>query len=184
MTPSTVLLVNAYAYAASAHTAQRRGGRGEAPYINHPCDVAELVTIATNDIETIIAAVLHDVIEDTDTTEQDLSQRFGTRISSIVVELTDTPDLEAMPVSQRKAAQAEKMANASQAARTIKLADQISNLTDWRTALPEWTAKKSSDYLEGARLIGKVCRGITPILDDKFETAASEMDLALKSEIA
>lgn len=116
----------ARSYAASAHYGQIRKYTGE-PFMVHPIAVAEMVREAGGDEEMIQAALLHDVIEDTDSTAEDLAVLFSPRVVSLVVELTDITDLSLGNRATRKRIERERWREKSPAAMTIKLADLIDN---------------------------------------------------------
>lgn len=124
------------------------------------------------DAELLAAAVLHDVVEDTDVTDADLAERFGKRTAAIVAELTDAPEWAELSTSERKARQAKKMATASDAARIIKIADQISNIRDLTTDLNVWPRGRHVTYLASARRVVEACRGVAPGLEAAFDDAA------------
>jgi len=112
--------------ASVAHMGQTRKYTGEA-YITHPIEVASIVSSITSDQEMIIAALLHDVVEDTSHTIEDIRRDFGEAVASLVSDLTDVSVPEDGNRSVRKAIDLEHTAQASQRAHTIKLADLISN---------------------------------------------------------
>ena len=116
----------ARAFAAKAHEGQVRKYTGE-PYIVHPVEVMEIVSTVTDDEEMLVAALLHDVVEDTAVTVEDLRAQFGDRVATLVDELTDKSRPEDGNRKARKAIDRAALAEASAAAQTIKLADMISN---------------------------------------------------------
>src|SRR5271170_4607786 len=120
-------MARAYHFAAARHVNQRRKGEAAETYVNHLAEVAELVARATRgaEPEIIIAAVLHDTVEDTETTLADIEADFGERVAGLVSEVTDDKSL---PKQTRKDLQVEHAAHASRGAQIIKLADKTSNL--------------------------------------------------------
>jgi guanosine-3',5'-bis(diphosphate) 3'-pyrophosphohydrolase len=122
-------LIDAIAFAAQKHRHQRRKDVHASPYINHPIELVQVLVSEAGILDTavLVAAILHDTIEDTQTTEQEIAARFGGAIASVVVELTDDKDL---PKPQRKAAQVARAASATHHARLVRLADKICNLRD------------------------------------------------------
>ena len=130
-----VALARAYHFAAARHVHQRRKGEAAEPYMNHLTEVAELVAVATrgSDPEVIIAAVLHDTVEDTETTLDDLIAEFGERVAGLVAEVTDDKSLAKQT---RKDQQIAHAAHASRGAQIIKLADKTSNLRALATSPP------------------------------------------------
>lgn len=119
-------VIRAIAFATKAHDEQQRKYTGE-PYINHPIEVARIVSTVPHTTEMIIAAVLHDTVEDTDTTIEDVSKAFGSEVATLVADLTDISRPEDGNRAVRKAIDKEHTHKASPSAKTIKLADLISN---------------------------------------------------------
>jgi len=128
-------LIKAIAFAAGKHSSQRRKDASASPYINHPIALANVLAneAGLEDIKVMIAAVLHDTIEDTDTTAHELAKIFGDEITSIVLELTDD---KALPKADRKRLQIEHAPTISRRAKLVKLADKICNLRDVATCPP------------------------------------------------
>lgn len=122
------LVLQADRFAAAAHSAidHRRKYSGE-PYIEHPREVAQLVASVTNDEEVIAAALLHDTVEDTPVTLEQIEFEFGRRIAVLVEQLTDVSRPEDGNRRARKALDLAHTAKASPEAKTVKLADLISN---------------------------------------------------------
>jgi (p)ppGpp synthase/HD superfamily hydrolase len=114
-------------FAAERHAFQKRKGLAGEPYVNHLIEVAELIAGATDapDTNLVMAGLLHDTIEDTGVTANELVQRFGEDVAGLVIEVTDDKSL---PKQRRKALQVETAPLKSQRAQTLKLADKISNL--------------------------------------------------------
>lgn len=181
---ATVLLARAYELAARSHANQRRKGPDDIPYVNHVCAVALLAAEAfgKDDPEAIAAAVLHDVVEDSDITEDEITAQFGARVSSIVAELTDAPGLAELTMPERKTKQAEKMARATPEARVIKIADQTSNLRDRTNCVILWSRERNLDYLAGARRVVDACRGVAPSLEAAFDEVAKDYGAAIAKE--
>src|ERR1700761_4994791 len=113
--------------AARRHNGMARKGRGNEPYINHLAEVANLLALATDgaDAELVAAGWLHDTIEDTENTREDLAEKFSERVASLVVEVTDDMSQD-KPVRRRK--QIEDAPHKSASAKLIKIADKISNI--------------------------------------------------------
>ena len=156
-------------FAAEHHKGQKRkGGAGE-PYINHLIEVAELIATSSDllDANLIMAAFLHDAIEDTDVTSRELEERFGKDVAALVVEVTDDKSL---PKEQRKALQVQNAHKKSPRAQTLKLADKISNLRALLSTPPaNWPAQRKREYFDWAR---EVVSGLThpnPKLKAEFE---------------
>ncbi|MFN4140287.1 HD domain-containing protein [Aestuariivirga sp.] len=177
---TTIVLVSqAYAFAAERHTSQRRKGVREEPYVNHLLEVAALVAAATDgsDLNLIAAAVLHDTIEDTDTTRTELEGTFNRDIAELVAEVTDDKSL---PKQRRKDLQVLNTPKKSSRAKMIKIADKISNIRSLVNSPPgNWPPERKKDYLDWARRVVEGARGINAWLDDVFDEAARELEADL-----
>lgn len=169
------LIVRAANLAARSHADQRRKGDGDIPYVNHCTAVACLVAEVTDNEDVLAAALLHDVVEDSDVTVDDLIAQFGPRVAEIVDTVTDSAAVTALSLADRKAAQADKMRNASREAKLVKIADQTSNLTDIVAMPPDWTADRKRTYLEGTEQVVDACRGASAELEAKFDAAAQRL---------
>jgi calcineurin-like phosphoesterase family protein len=136
---SSIIVEKARLFATAAHSAigQKRKYTGE-PYIVHPTEVATMVKQYTNDDNMIAAAWLHDVLEDTNVSEQELRAEFGDYITNLVLWLTDVSKPEDGNRAARKAIDLVHTAMASTDAKTIKLADIISNVSSIREHDPEF----------------------------------------------
>jgi len=171
-----VRLTEAYRFAADRHVGQRRKGEAAEPYVNHLTEVADLVARATSgsDVELVIAAVLHDTVEDTDTTFEEIAARFGPRVAGFVAEVTDDKTL---PNEVRKRLQVEHAAHASHGAKVIKLADKTSNLRAMADSPPRnWSEARRAEYLEWGRQVVANCRGANRWLEEKFDAAATALE--------
>ncbi|SEA31939.1 HD domain-containing protein [Rubrimonas cliftonensis] len=175
-----VRIADAYALAAHGHAGQTRKGPGDIPYINHPCDVAALVARHGGSPEAVLAAVLHDMVEDTDATVAGLAERFGAEVAGVVDELTDREGWEALPLAERKALQAAHIRGASASARLVKLADQTSNVADLAQMPAAKNRARNRVYLDGARAIAAACQGVSPGLEAEFEKASAALEAALE----
>ncbi len=183
-TRMTILLTQAYDLAARTHSRQRRKGTTDIPYMNHVCAVAAMVAQALpeEDPEAVAAAVLHDVIEDSNVTENDIAEQFGRRVASFVAEMTDAPDWPQLSMPERKARQAEKMVHATREARIIKIADQTSNIQDPSLTAGAWPRERNLAYLAGAKQVVDACRGVAPGLEAAFDEAAVVFGAAIDKE--
>jgi len=165
-------LARAYNFAAAKHIDQRRKGEAAEPYLNHLTEVAELVARATEGAEPdmIVAAILHDTVEDTATTLAEIETAFGAPVAGMVAEVTDDKSL---PKQTRKALQIVHAAHASKGARIIKLADKTSNIRALATSPPRgWNAERRMEYVAWAKQVVDVCRGANPWLAAEFDAAA------------
>lgn len=162
-------VMDAAVFAAVKHQYLRRGGYDRLPYINHLLKVAEaLIRVAgKRDDDLLMAAVLHDIIEDTDTTEEELSQRFGPKAASVVVELTDDMSL---PYEERKQRQVETAPLLSPNAKLIRLVDKACNIRDIFSYPVDWPWEKKVAYVDNAAEIYEVLKGT----DDKVEAWTAE----------
>lgn len=171
MSRDVVLLAKAIDFAARKHKDQRRKGAAAEPYVNHPAEVARLVAEATdgNDAVLVLGAVLHDTIEDTETTRQELEIEFGLEVAALVVELTDDKSL---PKARRKELQEEHAPHRSLRARMIKLADKTSNLRSLATSPPtDWDERRMREYFDWASRVVAGCRGVNARLEAAFDEA-------------
>jgi guanosine-3',5'-bis(diphosphate) 3'-pyrophosphohydrolase len=158
-------LLDAISFAALRHRDQRRKGREAAPYINHPIDVAEILAryAGVEDLEVLAAAILHDTVEDPPATPEEITERFGARVSALVMEVTDDKSL---PAHTRKEHQVRDMRTASREARLIKLADHCSNIAE----LPErWTRARRWAYVAWSERVAAECRGLNADLDREYD---------------
>jgi len=171
----TVELARAYHFAAQKHVDQRRKGAAAEPYMNHLTEVAELVAQATDgDLDVVIAAILHDTVEDTETTIEELRAAFGPRIADLAAEVTDDKSL---PKQVRKDLQVEHAPHASWGAQVIKLADKTSNLRSLLTSPPpDWSRVRRDDYVDWARRVVASCRDANAWLAEQFDEAARALD--------
>ena len=122
----TDIIQKALLFATEAHGKQMRKYTGE-PYIVHPVEVMSIVKSVVSDEEVLAAALLHDVVEDTPAVVADISQHFGSRVASLVDELTDRSKPEDGNRKARKKIDRDHLAEASAEAQTVKLADLIHN---------------------------------------------------------
>ena len=168
--PVSIVLA-ASAFAAHKHRDQRRKGADASPYINHPIAVANVLAneAGITDPTILAAALLHDTIEDTDTTAGELVAEFGPRIAAIVVEVTDDKDLD-KPV--RKQLQIEHAATLSRPAQLVKIADKICNIRDMSGSPPvDWSFERRVEYFAWAKRVVDQMRGVSAVLEGLFDAA-------------
>src|SRR5262245_33891195 len=168
------LLISAIKFSADKHRNQRRKGADASPYINHPIDVADILWRigSVRDIDTIVAAILHDTLEDTDTTPSEIAVLFGKDVLALVEEVTDDKSL---PKEERKRLQVVNAPHKSTSAKLIKLADKISNINDIRNSPPaEWSIERRLNYLDWANKVVLGLRGVNPMLEEYFDEAISQ----------
>lgn len=164
-------IIKAVAFAADKHRAQRRKDLEASPYINHPIALANVLANEADidDERVVVAAILHDTIEDTETTEQELVQLFGRAIAEIVAEVTDDKNL---PKLQRKRLQVEHAPNLSREAKLVKLADKICNLRDINASPPaDWSPERKREYFDWAKSVVDGMRGVHAGLEQTFDEA-------------
>ena len=172
----TQAILSAARFAAEKHSRQRRKGDAAEPYINHLIEVAELVSMALPEPDTnlVIAALLHDSIEDADVTAGDLASRFGADVAGLVDEVTDDKSL---PKQERKRLQVENASKKSARAQTIKLADKISNLRSMLSSPPAgWDYERRREYFVWARRVVDGLTAPNPMLKAEFESTFSKFD--------
>jgi guanosine-3',5'-bis(diphosphate) 3'-pyrophosphohydrolase len=172
------LVSEAAELAARRHSGQQRKGHEGEPYINHLAEVANLLSVASNgeDAELVAAGWLHDTIEDTDTTHDELAQYFGPRVAGLVAEVTDDMTL---PRSERRRLQVAEAPSRSAGAKQIKIADKISNIRARVFFEPGFEQKlELMDYLGWAEQVVAGCRGANAQLDALFdEVVANAKDV-------
>jgi guanosine-3',5'-bis(diphosphate) 3'-pyrophosphohydrolase len=162
--------------AARWHVHQRRKGAAAEPYINHLLEVATLVAEATNgkDPELVIAALLHDAIEDQEVPRSMIVKDFGEGVAKLLEEVTDDKMLEKQ---ERKRLQIENAHKKSARARILKLADKTSNLRAIAASPPpDWSVRRRLEYIEWARAVFKGLTGVSEWLEREFEQAAKEAE--------
>ena len=174
MLASLRLVSEAAELAAHRHNGMARKGRGSEPYINHLAEVANLLAAATDgaDAELVAAAWLHDSIEDTETTREELARKFSERVASLVVEVTDDMSL---PKNERRRRQVGDAPHKSAGAKLIKIADKISNIRTRIFPNPSREQREDlADYTAWAVEVVAGCRGGNAWLDKTFDEAVAK----------
>lgn len=168
--PNINYLTKAYVFAAEKHVKQRRKGVKDIPYINHPIEVANLLSHSNEQVDysLLIAAILHDTIEDTDTSEKEIEQLFGNNVLNIVLEVTDNMQLSK---AERRKKQTNSAPHLSPQAKQIKIADKTCNILDMLTTRIEWTQQMKRDYVKWAISVVDGCRGVNIVLEKEFDKA-------------
>ena len=180
----TARLLQALHFSADRHRHQRRKGRDASPYINHPIEVATvLATVGgVSDLTTLIAAVLHDTIEDTSTTGDELEQSFGREVRLLVEEMTDDKRLKK---EDRKRLQIEHARSASHRAKLIKLADKICNVRDVVHSPPDgWSLERRCEYLDWTEQVVSGCRGASATLERHYDAVVAEGRRAMQGAVS
>jgi len=165
------LILDAAAFAAERHRDQRRKDLEASPYINHPLALARVLACegGVEDATVIAAALLHDTVEDTQTTCEELQARFGAAVAGIVAEVTDDKALDKV---ERKRLQIVKAAGKTREAKLVKLADKICNLRDIAASPPvDWSEQRKRDYFDWANSVVAGLRGASPVLEAAFDRA-------------
>lgn len=168
------LLIKALTFAANKHRNQRRKNADAFPYINHPISLVNILCneVHITDINLICAALLHDTVEDTETTAEELLNEFGREISNIVMEVTDDQTITVR--QKRKQLQIEHASHISEQAKLLKLADKISNLRDLVVDPPAtWSLARRREYFEWSKQVIDQLRGTHPELEELFDHAYS-----------
>src|ERR1700760_3011064 len=168
------LVSEAAELAARRHNGMARKGRGNEPYINHLAEVANLLSAATEgaDAELVAAGWLHDTIEDTETTREELARKFSDRVASLVAECTDDMSL---PKAERRRLQVVNASHKSPSGKLIKIADKISNVG--ARILSDPSAEERADlvdYTNWAEQVVAGCRDGNSWLDDTFDKTVAQ----------
>ncbi len=169
LSENTGLLIKALRFSADKHRYQRRKDQAQSPYINHPIEVMQLLweVGGVRDLEILLAALLHDTLEDTQTTPDEISGLFGAPVLSLVREVTDDKSL---PKAERKRLQVEHAAQKSYGARLIKLADKCCNVRDLAGSPPrDWSLERRREYLLWTAQVVDGLRGTNPALETYYD---------------
>ncbi|KAM4749585.1 guanosine-3',5'-bis(diphosphate) 3'-pyrophosphohydrolase MESH1 [Rhinophrynus dorsalis] len=169
MSSDVVLVLEAANFAAEKHKQQRRKDIGKTPYINHPIGVARILTHEAGVTDPVVlqAALLHDTVEDTDTTFLEIESHFGQEVRRIVEEVTDDKTL---PKMERKRLQIEHAPHCSYKAKLVKLADKLYNLRDLTCSTPEgWTEQRVQEYFQWASEVVKGLRGTNLAMEKELD---------------
>lgn len=161
-------LLMAAEFAAKKHKDQKRKGVNGEPYINHPIEVAYILANVgkIEDTDILIAAILHDTIEDTETSESEVSNRFGENVAKMVMEVTDDKSLSK---AERKQMQIEHAPHLSDGAKQIKIADKINNISDIVDNPPEnWSDERRIEYVKWGEKVVNGLSGVNQNLDSAF----------------
>src|SRR4051812_40679587 len=182
MADPTTDLLRACSFAALKHRDQRRKGNHQAPYINHPIEVATLIATVggVNDVGVLQAAILHDTIEDTDATPEEITREFGADVCALVLEMTD--DMS-MPSVQRKQHQLQRAPSLTRRAKLIKIADKIANVGDIARHPPsDWTRERRERYFTWTEQVVDVCRGTNEALERCYDEVLRQAKELIRSE--
>lgn len=175
--------VTALAFSATKHRDQRRKDVEASPYINHPISLVDVLVNEGGVLnwDVLCAALLHDTIEDTQTTAEELTKAFGKNIASIVLEVTDD---KALPKAERKLQQIAHAPHSSHEAKLVKLADKICNLRDILASPPAgWDPKRKREYFEWAAAVVGGIRGSNSKLEKIFDALLEKGRAQYQSEL-
>jgi len=158
-------LLKALDFAAIRHRNQRRKGADAAPYVNHLIEVAALLAdiAGVDDQDVLVAAVLHDVVEDTGTSAEDVGRLFGERVRQLVENVTDDKSL---PKEERRRLVLEHLEHADVPTKLVKLADLCSNIA----LLPsEWSDERQRAYIDWSSRAAALCAGVNAELEQLYQ---------------
>jgi guanosine-3',5'-bis(diphosphate) 3'-pyrophosphohydrolase len=175
-----IAVLKAAETAARWHADQKSKGESGTPYINHLLEVASMVAEATKakDPNLIVAALLHDAIEDQEIEREEIAKRFGEGVASLVAEVTDDKTL---PPRERKRLQVEHAPTMSRRAKILKLADKVSNVRSIANDPPDWSDTRKLAYVQWGRAVVAGLRGASSQLERQFDDAAAEAEAAIPS---
>ena len=178
------LVLRAAEFAAHKHRNQRRKGATRRPYVGHCIEVARLVAEVgkVDDANVLAAALLHDTVEDTDTTREELQKEFGAVIDALVAEVTDDKTLVS---SERKLRQETHAPHLSDGAKVIKLADKISNVREIGVDPPEeWDLERRQEYFAWAARVVRAIGSVNPPLEEMFASTFETSTRILAAQTA
>lgn len=182
MEDSVGIILKALRFSAEKHSDQRRRDSKSSPYINHPIQVAETLwkVGGVRDDALLVAAILHDTIEDTDATPEEIKREFGEEVLGLVLEVTDDKSL---PKEVRKQLQIENAAKKSPKAKLLKLADKLCNVHDLIHSPPSsWSLKRRQEYLIWSEKVVQGVRGSNKDLEAGYDEVLKEGKQALGME--
>lgn len=165
--------IKALKYSSRKHSDQRRKDANASPYINHPIEVVEVLwSGGVQDMTLLVGALLHDTLEDTETTPQELDREFGSDVLALVQEVSDDKSL---PKQVRKNLQIEHAPHKSIRAKQLKIADLICNIRSLVESPPkDWPPSRKIGYLDWAGMVFEGLRGVNPALEQDFAAAIEE----------
>ena len=169
MDDSIGVILKALRFAAEKHNDQRRKDSKSSPYINHPIGVTETLWRVgeVRDETLLVAAILHDTIEDTETTSDEIEREFGKAVTDLVLEVTDDKSL---PKQTRKQLQIEHAPHKSHKAKLLKIADKINNIRDIIKSPPaNWSLERKQEYLLWTEKGRGRFKGVSPALENQYD---------------
>jgi len=168
---AVLAMARAFEFSTQKHKAQKRKGADQEPYVNHLAEVARLVAEATGgrNLPLVLAALLHDTLEDTDTTRGELRREFGPQVARLVAEVTVDKTL---PKPAQKMSEERHAHRLSRGAKILKIADKTSNLRSVAISPPvTWSTSRRRDYVAFTERVVSGCRGVSPQLEAAFAGA-------------
>lgn len=167
------LFINALKFSSRKHSNQRRKDAHASPYINHPIEVVEILWSAgVRDMTLLVGAILHDTLEDTETTPEELDREFGPDVLALVQEVSDDKSL---PKQVRKDLQVEHAPHKSNRAKQLKIADLVCNIRSLVESPPkDWSVERKLGYLDWAGKVFQGLQGANPSLEKEFAVAKDE----------
>ena len=180
MSADVVRIAQAFDFACFKHKKQRRKGESSEPYVNHHAEVAKLVAESSGgeDVNLVIAALLHDTIEDQNVKRQEIAARFGEDVAALVVEVTDNKSIDK---ADRKRLQVEHAAHISKRAKILKIADKTSNLRSIQFSPPPWPVERKRRYFAWAKAVVDQARGTNAAVEAAFD---KEYEQAIEAGLA
>ena len=178
------LVLRATEFAADKHRKQRRKGATQRPYVGHCIEVARLIAEVGKvaDENVLAAALLHDTVEDTDTTREELREQFGAVIDDMVAEVTDDKSLDS---EVRKAAQIAHAPHLTDGAKVIKLADKICNVREIGVDPPEnWSIARRQEYFDWSAQVVDAIGRVNPELERLFASTLETSTRILVAQTA
>ena len=175
-------IFRALKFSADQHRSQRRKGEHAPPYINHPIEVAEILCRVGHvyDRDILIGAILHDTVEDTGATSEQIEEMFGPKVRSYVMEVTDDKSL---PKQERKQKQVEHAPHLSVGAKQIKLSDKTSNIKEIMNDPPaDWSIERKKEYLDWGERVVAGLRGVNKNLEENFDKVLQQAREKLGTE--
>jgi GTP diphosphokinase / guanosine-3',5'-bis(diphosphate) 3'-diphosphatase len=175
------IVIAALRFAAFKHRYQQRqsGDDQPIPYLNHPIEVMGILSEAgITDPNILSAALLHDTLEDTETTIDELTDAFGPIITGLVIEATDD---QAPPRAERYAAQIAKVPSYSHDAKLIKIADRIANIRDSLVPPKTWSRERQLGHFAQSQTIVNLMRGTHAVLESMYDAAYQDAEKIIQN---
>jgi guanosine-3',5'-bis(diphosphate) 3'-pyrophosphohydrolase len=174
------LILRGADFAARKHAMQRRKDPERTPYVNHVIGVAtSLACAGVMETDVLVAALLHDTVEDTECSVGEIAANFGDEIAGIVAEVTDDPDL---PTAERKRMQVEHAPICTRKAKLVKLSDKLYNLRDLNRVAPAgWTQQRVAEYFLWSAAVIAGASGVNPELERQLGEVFDERESSVEN---